>query len=70
MRSEAKRLSCLSCNTVLGSGKNLERHYESVIEAHEQIIDCLEAKDASGLKQLLKHHLEIFRKRIAQFMVS
>lgn len=70
VRSEAKRLSYLSYNTVMGAEQNLEGHYESVIEEHEQIIACLEAKDASGLKQLLKHHLEIFRKRIVQFMVS
>ncbi len=70
VRSEAKRLSYLSYNTVLGNDQSLEKHYDSVIKEHEHIISCLEAKDASGLKKLLKHHLETFRKRIVEFMVS
>lgn len=70
VRSEAKRLSYLSYNTVLGPDQNLENHYASVIKEHEHIIACLEANDGPGLKQLLKHHLETFRERIVQFMVS
>ncbi|WDP88839.1 MAG: GntR family transcriptional regulator [Desulfobacter sp.] len=70
VRCEAKRLSYLSYNTVVGPEQSLEDHYASVIEEHEQIIACLEAKDGEGLKQLLTHHLETFRKRIVQFMVS
>lgn len=70
VRSEAKRLSYLSYNTVVDPEHSLESHYNSVIQEHEQIIACLGAKDAAGLKALLTHHLETFRKRIVQFMVS
>lgn len=70
VRSEAKRLSYLSYNTVVGADQSLENHYAGVILEHEQIVACLEKKDASGLKQLLKHHLEAFRVRIVRFMVS
>ncbi|MCG8687987.1 MAG: GntR family transcriptional regulator [Desulfobacterales bacterium] len=70
VRSEAKRLSYLSYNTIIGPDQSLENHYASVIKEHEKIISCLENKDLQGLKELIQHHIDTFRDRIVRFMVS
>ncbi len=70
VRNEAKRLSYLSYNTVGGPEKSLEHHYESVVKEHEKLIHGLEQQDAEGLKTLLEKHIQTFRHRIIQFMVS
>ncbi|MDD9302960.1 MAG: GntR family transcriptional regulator [Desulfobacter sp.] len=70
VRSEAKRLSYLSYNTIIDSDQSLESHYASVIKEHDKIISCLETKNILPLRELLKHHIETFRNRIIQFMVS
>ena len=70
VRSEAKRLSYLSFNTVLDPDQSLESHYNNVVTEHEAMISLLETKDIAGLKQLLQEHIGTFRKRIIHFMVS
>lgn len=70
VRNEAKRLSFLSYNTEIGSENTLENHYQSVVEEHKKIITLLEARDKTGLKSLLQDHIQTFRERIIQFMVS
>ncbi len=70
VRSEAKRLSYLSFNTVLDPDQSLESHYDKVVTEHETMISLLETKDIAGLKQLLQKHIGTFRKRIIHFMVS
>lgn len=70
VRNEAKRLSFLSYNTVINTPLVLAKHYTNVIREHEQIIAFLEAKDLVPLKELLQAHIESFRNRIIQFMLS
>lgn len=70
VRSEAKRLSYLSFNTVIGPEQNLDSHYDSVVTEHEEMIGLLKDKNADGLKQLIQAHIDTFRKRIIHFMVS
>lgn len=70
VRSEAKRLSYLSYNTVIGPEKNLETYYTKVVEEHDKIIAALQGQDAQGLKHLLTAHIMTFRERIIRFMIS
>lgn len=70
VRNEAKRLSYLSFNTAIDPDQSLENHYDSVVSEHEKIISFLEAKEIPALKQLLQDHIDTFRRRIIQFMVS
>ena len=70
VRTEAKRLSFLSYNTALESSITLAKHYADVIKEHDLVIAHLEAKDVLALKKTLRQHVENFRKRIIQFMVS
>ena len=68
VRKDAKRLSYLSYNNIIGPTRSLELHYKSVVQEHDQIIESLVRKDKSGLKQLLQDHIETFRQRIIIFM--
>ncbi|MCG8567039.1 MAG: GntR family transcriptional regulator [Desulfobacterales bacterium] len=70
VRSEAKRLSYLSYNTTIGLEKSQESHYESVVKEHDKIITCLEEQDYPALRALLTDHIQTFKERIIQFMVS
>lgn len=70
VRSEAKRLSYLSYHNIIGSGKNLEPYYNTVVEEHDKMIDGLENHDSKKLKELLTEHISTFRERIILFMVS
>jgi len=70
VRSEAKRLSYLSYNNIIGPEQNLESYYEAVVLEHEKIIACLEGRDKKQLKELLTNHIHTFRERIILFMVT
>lgn len=70
VRSEAKRLSYLSYNNIIGPGKNLELYYNVVVEEHDRMIAGLENHDIKKLKELLTDHILTFRERILLFMVS
>jgi DNA-binding GntR family transcriptional regulator len=70
VRNEAKRLSYLSYNNIIGPEKNLESYYEEVVKEHDKIIVCFENHDKEGLKKLLTDHILTFRERIILFMVS
>lgn len=70
VRSEAKRLSFLSYNNIIGPEKNLETYYQEVVRDHDKIIVCLESHDKEGLKKLLADHIQTFRDRIILFMTS
>ncbi len=70
VRSEAKRLSYLSYNNIIGSGKNLGPYYKLVVEEHDKMIVCLENHETKKLKELLTDHISTFRERIILFMVS
>lgn len=70
VRSEAKRLSYLSYNTVIDPDQSLDNHYDTVVAEHEKMIALLQAREIDGLKQLLQAHIDTFRNRIIHFMVS
>ncbi len=70
VRSEAKRLSYLSYDNIIDPERPLEKHYESVFQEHEQIIDSLIEKNGGSLKKLIKEHILTFRQRIIVFMTS
>ncbi len=70
VRSEAKRLSYLSYTNIIDPEKPIKKHYDSVFQEHEQIIDCLMEKNKTRLKDLIEEHILTFRQRIIVFMTS
>ncbi len=70
IRNEAKRLSFLSYDNTINPEQPLEKHFNSVVEEHNKIITYLREKKIDLLKQTLKEHIQTFRERIIQFMVS
>ncbi len=70
VRNEAKRLSFLSYDNVIDPKFPSDKHFCSVIDEHKKIISCLKEKNIGLLKQTLKEHIQTFRERIIQFMVS
>lgn len=68
IRTEAKRLSYLSYDNIITPERPLERHYESVVTEHQEMIACLENKDGDRLKTLIQAHIDTFRERIVRFM--
>lgn len=70
IRTEAKRLSYLSYDNVIDPKRPLQRHYESVVGEHDQIIARLAARDTKRVKKLITEHILTFRERILVFMTS
>ncbi len=70
VRNEAKRLSFLSYDNIIDPELPLEKHFKSVIDEHNQIIQFLREKDIGNLKQTLRDHIQTFRERIILFMLS
>ncbi len=70
VRNEAKRLSFLSYDTIIGKEKPRMNHFNSVINEHNEMIACLKDKNIDRLKQIIITHIQTFRERIILFMVS
>lgn len=70
VRSQAKRLSYLSYAHEIEPERSLQLHYASVVQEHQQIITCLEAKDQLGLKGIVLQHITSFQQRIVRYLTS
>ena len=70
IRTEAKRLSYLSYDNIITPERPLETHYESVVVEHQEMVSCLEKKQADRLKTMIQAHINTFRERIVRFMTQ
>jgi len=70
VRHEANRLAYLSFGHEFFKGNAMTKHYASVIEHHQQIIEGLEQKDKAALEQVVNNLIQAFRNRIVLYLTS
>jgi DNA-binding GntR family transcriptional regulator len=69
-RCEANRLAYLSFNNEISSEQPLRDHYANVITQHNEIINLVKTRDASGLQKMIQQHIIIFKQRIMHYLTS
>ncbi|MBL0715180.1 MAG: GntR family transcriptional regulator [Desulfosarcina sp.] len=67
---ETNRLAYLSYGNEIDPLRTLGEHYDSVVDQHRKIIDCLQHHDEDCLKTTLQAHSRIFQDRIIMYMAS
>jgi GntR family transcriptional regulator, rspAB operon transcriptional repressor len=70
VRNQAKRLAYLSYSSEIEPERSLQLHYESVVNEHEEFMNCLKAKDEARLKEMVIQHIDTFQQRIIRYMSS
>lgn len=70
VRCETNRLAYLSYGNEIDPQRSLKEHYTSVVEQHGQIIDRLRSRDESGLTAVIEAHIQIFKRRIIQYLTA
>jgi GntR family transcriptional regulator, rspAB operon transcriptional repressor len=70
VRNQAKRLAYLSYSSEIEPERSLQVHYESVVNEHEEFMNCLKAKDEARLKEIVVQHIDTFQQRIIKYMAS
>ncbi len=70
VRCETNRLAYLSYGNEINPGENLQEHYASVIGQHAGMIDAIRNRDESLLKQIIIDHIETFKDRIVNYLMS
>jgi GntR family transcriptional regulator, rspAB operon transcriptional repressor len=70
VRNQAKRLAYLSYSSEIEPERSLQVHYESVVNEHEEFMNCLKAKDEARLKEMVVQHIDTFQQRIIRYMSS
>jgi len=70
IRAEGNRLAYLSYRNQIDPLTTLARHYEQVINQHEEIIRALEERNTVQLQKVMNEHIQIFRKRIIDYMTA
>lgn len=70
VRNQAKRLAYLSYSSEIEPERSLQLHYESVVNEHEEFMNCLKAKDEPRLKEMVIQHIATFQQRIIRYMSS
>ena len=70
VRYEAKRLAFLSYSHEINSSASLKTHYISVTDEHEGIIQAIESRDATLIKEIIDQHIKAFQQRIILYLTS
>jgi len=70
VRYEANRLAYLSFGEKTELAGDLLEHYRSVCREHHQIMNYLERKDLSKLKETIETHIRSFQRRIVIYLTS
>jgi len=70
VRCETNRLAYLSFGHEIDPLRTLGEHYDSVVDQHRTIIECLREHDEALLKKTLQEHSRIFQNRIIMYMAS
>ena len=70
VRCETNRLAYLSYGNEIDPGRTLQEHYASVIDQHNQIVDAMRSRDEARLRAVIMDHIEIFKKRIIQYLAE
>lgn len=70
IRAEGNRLAYLSYRNRIDPLTTLAQHYENVISQHDEIIKALENRNAVQLQEVIYEHIQIFRKRIIDYMTA
>jgi DNA-binding GntR family transcriptional regulator len=68
--NKAKRLAYLSYANEIALERSLQQHYASVVQEHENIIECLRKRDEIELKETIIQHINTFQQRIIHYMSS
>jgi len=70
VRCETNRLAYLSFSNQIDPLKSLKQHYNSVVDQHLQIIECIRTRKEARLKKILYEHTQAFQSRIILYMAS
>ncbi len=70
VRCETNRLAYLSFGNEIDPGRNLQEHYTSVIEQHNLIIEAVRSREEEPLKEVIRDHIDIFKKRIIHYLAE
>jgi DNA-binding GntR family transcriptional regulator len=69
VRCETDRLAYLSYGNEINAHTSLAAHYDSVLEQHEAIATALENRDLVELQRVVVSHIEIFKKRMIDYLL-
>ncbi|MFC1505071.1 GntR family transcriptional regulator [Thermodesulfobacteriota bacterium] len=70
IRCETNRLAYLSYGNEIDPCRSLKDHYHSVIEQHDAIIQYVKNRDLEKLEATLSQHIEIFKKRMINYLTA
>jgi DNA-binding GntR family transcriptional regulator len=70
VRCETNRLAYLSFGNEIDPVRTLQVHYASVIEQHNQIIEAVRSREEEPLKEVIRDHIGIFKKRIIHYLAE
>ena len=70
VRCETNRLAYLSYGNEIDLNQSLKDHYDSVVAQHKQIIERIRSRDESGLKAVIKAHIQVFKNRMIQYLTT
>lgn len=70
VRCETNRLAYLSFGNEIDPGRTLQVHYASVIDQHNQIIEAVRSREEEPLKEVVRDHIGIFKKRIIHYLAE
>jgi DNA-binding GntR family transcriptional regulator len=70
VRNHLNRLAYLSFGGVVDLSGDLQKHYESVCQEHEQIIELLRLKKLNSLLKVIERHINSFQQRIVDYLTS
>ncbi len=70
VRCETNRLAYLSFDNEIDPARNLQQHYASVIEQHNQIIEAVRSREEEPLKAVIRDHIDIFKNRIIHYLAE
>ncbi len=70
VRCETNRLAYLSYGNQIDPARSLKDHYASVLDQHEKIIRFVAGRDHEALKKVVLEHIEIFKRRIVQYLAE
>jgi DNA-binding GntR family transcriptional regulator len=70
VRCETNRLAYLSYGSEIDAHVSLASHYDSVLEQHEAIAAALENRELENLEQVVVSHIEIFKKRMIDYLLN
>jgi len=70
VRNETTRLAYLSYGGKIGLDGDLQEHYRSVCQEHEQIMDYLRNKALDLLKETIEKHIQTFQQRVILYLTT